>query len=358
MDFLRRAMVTVFKKKATPTGFLSSRFQSPDSNKFDSVEIPMDIKRNDEEVSVDIIRGTEGRNNVNKRFTTETYTPPVYDEFANYNKNERLQRAIGRTEYDENSMADVIAAITDDQVLMQEKIMRAIELQAANAMFTGQIPLINNDIVDFNLKTTHLISPGVDWSNAAGVPIDDLADAALLNRKDGLTMTTDSIWGATALNLLFNNDQFKERANVQWEKVEDMAFRPPVMNSEGAAFQGRLTIGDYNINVWTYPQYYLVPTGYGLANEGTKVPYVPTDKIWLGSFNARFDLLYAGIAKLVTADPRLASIGITNIPQTMKGDFHIYGGVDTLGSNVIYGVKSAPLCVLTDVDSFCVLTVT
>jgi hypothetical protein len=357
MDFERRAMVRVFKKKASPTMFLSSRFQSPDSNKFDSVEIPFDIKRNDEDVSVDIVRGTEGRNNVNKRFTTKTYTPPVYDEFANYSENERLQRAIGRTEYDENSMADVIAAITDDQVVMQDKILRAIELQAANAMFTGTVPLINYDTVDFKVKATHKIAPAVDWSNAAGVPVDDLAGGALLNRTDGLSFTTDAIFGTDAFNLLLNNDQFKEKAAQQWEKVDNMNFRPPVMNSEGANFHGRLTIGDWVINVWTYPQFYKVPEGYGLANEGTKVPYVPTDKVWLGSFNAQFDLLYAGITKLVTADPRLASIGITNIPQTMKGDFHIYGGVDTLGSNVIYGVKSAPMAVLTDVDSFCIFTV-
>ncbi len=356
-DFVRRAMGLVFKKKANPTMFLSSRFQSPDSNKSDTVEIVFDIKRNDEDVSVDIVRGTGGRNNVNKRFTTKTYTPPVYDEFANYDENERLQRAIGKTEYDENTMADVIAAITDDQVVMQDKIIRAIELQAANAMFTGTIPLINNDTVDFKLKSTHEIAPAVDWSHADGVPIDDLGGGALLNRTDGLSFTTDAIFGSDALNLLFNNAQFLAKANVQWEKVDNMAFRPPVMNSEGANFHGRLTINDWVINVWTYPQFYKVPTGYGLANEGTKVPYVPTDKVWLGSFNARFDLLYAGIAKLVTADPRLASIGITNIPQVMKGDFHIYGAVDQLGSNVIYGVKSAPLCVLTDVDSFCIFTV-
>jgi hypothetical protein len=217
--------------------------------------------------------------------------------------------------------------------------------------------LINYDTVDFKVKATHKIAPAVDWSNAAGVPIDDLAGGALLNRTDGLSFTTDAIFGTDAFNLLLNNDQFKEKAAQQWEKVDNMNFRPPVMNSEGANFHGRLTIGDWVINVWTYPQFYKVPVGYGLANEGTKVPYVPTDKVWLGSFNAQFDLLYAGIAKLVTADPRLASIGITNIPQTMKGDFHIYGGVDTLGSNVIYGVKSAPMVVLTDVDSFCIFTV-
>ena len=358
MDFLRRAMAAVFEKKANPTMFLSSRFQSPDSNKSNTTEIVFDIKRNDEDVAVDIVRGTHGRNNVNKRITTKTYTPPVYDEYANFNANERLNRALGRTEYDEHSMAEVIAVITDDQVKLQNKIIRAIELQAANAMFTGTIPLINNDTVDFKLKSSHEIAPAVDWSNASGVAIDDLAGGALLNRTDGLTMTSDSIFGSDALNLLFNNAQFLAKAGVQWEKVENMNFRPPVINSEGAAFHGRLTIGDYVINVWTYPQFYKVPTGFGLANEGTKVPYVPTDKVWLGSFNAQFDLLFAGMAKLVTApDPRLASIGINQIPQTMKGDFHLYGAVDEMAANATYGVKSAPMCVLTDADSFCIFTV-
>jgi len=355
MDFLRRAMGVVFKKKANPTGFLSSMFQSPDSNKSDTVEIVFDIKRNGEDLAIDIVRGTGGRNNVSKRFTTKTYTPPVYDEFANFNENERLNRAIGRTEYDEHTMAEVIAAITDDQVLLQDKILRSIEKQAADAFFTGTVVLINNDTVDFKQKSSHKITPSPIWSNASGVPIDDFADGALLNRKDGLTNTTDAIFGATALQLLFNNAQFKEKADFR--RVDGMNIKPPVMNSEGANFHGILTIEDWVINLWSYPQFYLVPTGFSLANEGTKVPYIPTDKVWLGNINARFDLLFAGISKLVTADPRLASIGISQIPQTMRGDFHIYGAVDEFGANVKYGVKSAPLCVPTDIDSFCTFTV-
>ena len=95
MDFTRRAMAAVFKKKALPTMFLSSMFQSPEANKKDTVEIVVDIKRNGERIAIDIVRGTGGRNNVNKRFTTKTYTPPVYNEAGNFNENERLQRAIG-----------------------------------------------------------------------------------------------------------------------------------------------------------------------------------------------------------------------------------------------------------------------
>lgn len=357
MDFLRRSMGVVFKKKANPTKFLSSLFKSPDANKKDTVEIVFDIKRNDEDVSVDIVRGTQGRNNVSKRFTTKVYTPPVYDEYANFNENERLNRIMGMTEYDEHTMAEVVAAITDDQVRLQDKILRAIELQAAQAMSTGIVTLINNDSVDYKMKATHKAAPSVDWSNASGVPINDMAGYALLNRKDGQTVTTDALFGQTALQLLFNNAQFKTLASQQYQQAENMAIRPPVANSEGAVFHGILTIGDYKINIWTYPQFYKVPTGYGLSNEGTLVPYWPTDYVWLGNFNSRFDLIYAGIAKLVVADPRLASIGIGQVPATMRGDFHLYGAVDEMAANAKYGVKSAPLCVPTDIDSFCAFQV-
>lgn len=349
-------MIEAFKQKANPTLFLSSLFQSPELNKTSSSEIVIDIKRNGEEIAVDVVRGTQGRNNANKRFTTKTYTPPVYDEFANFNQNERLNRLLGRDEYSDHDMAGVIAAITDDQVLLQDKILRAIEKQAADALFNGQIVLINGDTVDFKQKATHQITPGVDWSNAAGDPVGDMKGGALLNRKDGLTTTTDAIFGDTALKLLLNNTKFKELA--EFRRVDRVNVRPPMMNDDGAVFHGTLSIGDWVINIWTYPQFYLVPTGYGLPNEGTKVPYVPTDKVWLGNATAsRFDLMYAGIEKLVTADPRLESLGISHLPQTMRGDFHTYGAVDFLGENAKYGVKSAPLCVPTDIDSFCVLTV-
>lgn len=357
MDYLRRAMAAAFQKIARPTKFLSSMFQSPDANKFDTVEIVVDIKRNDESIAIDVVRGTGGRNNVNKRFTTKVYTPPVYDEFANVNENERLNRLLGQTEYSESSMAAIIAAIMDDQVRLQDKIIRSIELQAAQALSTGTVTLINNDSLDFKMKATHKAAPGVAWTNALGVPIDDMAGYADLNRKDGQVTTNMGIFGATAFKYLQNNAQFLAKAGTIWEKINNMSLRPPMMNADGATYHGKLTIGDYEIDIWTYPQYYLVPTGFGLANEGTKVTYWPADYVWLGNAQARFDLYYAGISKLVTSDPRLASLGLTQLPQTMRGDFHLYGAVDTMSENAKYGVKSAPVCVPTDIDSFCAFQV-
>jgi len=355
MDYIRKAMAEAFTLKAKPTMFLSSMFQSPDSNKSDTIKIVFDIKRDDEDLAVDVIRGTGGRGNASKRFTTKEYEPPVYDEFSNVNENERLSRLFGRTEFDQNTMADIVAAITDDQVRLQEKINRAIEKQASDAFFLGQVPLINSDTIDFKQKVSHQITPPIAWSNSSGVPIDNLSGGSKLNRKDGKTETTDAIFGESALRLLFNNNQFKEEADFR--RVDRVNIAPPMMNAEGANYHGNLSLDDYVINIWTYPQYYKVPVGFGLPNEGELVPYIPTDKVWLGNSQTRFDLVFAGIEKLVTTDPRLESIGLSHIPQIIRGDFHTYGAVDFFGQNAKYGVKSAPLCIPTNIDSFCVFTV-
>ncbi len=354
-EFMRKAMVEAFKQKAKPTMFLSSKFQSPDRNKTDTTKIVIDVSREDEEYAIDVLRSTGGRGNIAKRFTTKEYVPPTYDEFSSFNENERLNRIIGRTEYDSESIADVVAAITDDQVRLQNKINRAIEKQASDIMFTGTVPLHNHDTIDFKLKSTHIISPTVDWSNSAGVPVDDMADGARLNRKDSKNTTDHAIFGTTALKLLFNNDQYKEIANFR--RADRINVRPPVTNAEGATFHGDISIEDWVIDIWTYPQFYKVPEGFGLPNEGQLVPYVPEDKVFLGSYNARFDLYFAGIAKLVQADSRLSGLGFAQIPQIMRGDFHPYANLDIEAVNVRYGIKSAPLCVPTDVDSYCIFTV-
>ena len=359
-DLERRAMVEVFNKKASPTMFLSGLAQTPERNISDTTKVVMDIKRHGEDIAIDVVRGTHGRGNIRKRFTTKEYIPPVYDEYAWMNENELLlNRMAGRTEYDPVLMADILDIITDDMVTLNDKIDRAKEKQASDALFGGTIPLVNGDTIDFKQKATHQTNSAAlgnaVWSNAAGDPDDDLQQLCTLNRKDGLGTSTDTIFGETAWKLYKNNTKVQTKTNFR--RADLITIRPPEMNADGANFQGQITVGEYNLNVWTYPQFYLVPTGFGLPNEGTKVPYVPTSKVWVGRIGARMDWLYAGIAKLVPADPRLESIGLGNVPMTFRGERHLYGAVDFFGENAKYGVKSAPVFVPTDIDSFSVITV-
>jgi len=351
----RRAMGEVFEQMATPTGFYTGMYQTPETNIVSSKKIVFDIKRNGEEYAVDVVRGTGGRGNINKRFTTKEYEPPVYNEFAWVNQDERLLRVLGRTEYEDNTEADILAAILQTQLLLNDKIDRSVEKQCVDALFLGTITLVNGDVIDFKQKTSHKISPSTAWSNAAGDPDADIQGACDLNRKDGKGSSNVAEFSPEGLKLYLNNA--KVIAKTNFRRIDRIDLRPPRPNSEGANFHGFITVGDYELEVWTYPQFYTVPTGFGLANEGTAQPYIPANTVRIGRKEARFDLVYAGIEKLVqTTDPQLAAMNIDNLPRTMRGRRHLYGAVDFLKENAKFGVKSAPLAIPTDIDSFSVIT--
>lgn len=351
----KKTMLEAFKQKKAPTMFLSSFFRTPPRNITRGKSVVIDVKRNDEAIAIDVVRGTNGRMNENKRFTTKEYTPPMYDEWSPFAEEELMNRGVGQTEYEDPAfLAEFIARVTDDQVQNQETIMRAIEKQASDVMFTGTVVLINNDSLDYKQKATHNFTAANDWNLAGGLPLDDIQTAVNLNRKDGKVDSNITIMGEQAFKDFINNAQVQKFGDFR--RIDRMTIVPPVMNTEGAAFQGEVSVGAYRVQIWTYPQFYLVPLGFGLANEGTLVPYVPTDKVCVLSSTTRFDLVYAGIPALVDrVDPRLQAIGLTSVPTSIATDFHPYAHVDNTAVSVKTGVRSAPLCVPTQIDGYTVI---
>lgn len=357
-DLVKNTMLEAFKQKASPTMFLSGFFRTPPRNITRSKKVTIDIKRNDELIAIDVIRGTGGNLNLNKRFTTKEYIPPVYDEYSTINEEELLDRLPGMTEYESPEyMAAVLAKITDDQVENLDKILRSIEKQASDVLFTGTVVLINNDTIDYKQKTTHAFNAATVWSDVDNAkPLDDIQTAAGLNRADGKITSDVLVMGETALQEFLATAQVKDQG--AFRIVERLSIKPPVMNDEGAAFHGIVSAGAYKFQLWSYPQLYRVPVGSGLPNEGDLVPYVPADKVLVTGSNIRLDLVYAGIPSVVNrVAPEMAAMGITGMPVNAMGDFHPYGYTDNDRLNLKAGVRSAPLCIPTQIDGYSIITV-
>lgn len=356
----KRVMLEAFKQKANPTLFLSQWFRTTERDIFRSRKAVIDIKRNLEEIAVDIVRGTNGRLNNNKRFTTKEYIPPIYDEYMAYNEEELNERMPGDTEYvNPEYVSQFLAILTDDQIELRDLILRAIEKQAADTLVTGVVPLINGDTIDYKQKATHNFAANPVWSNSGGLPIGDFITSCELNRKDGKVNTGDfvALFGSTAYeNFLLRNEGAGLRFDVRNAKLADIT--QPVRNTSGASFHGTFSAGSWALQIWTYPQYYKVPTGYGLPNEGTLVPYIPDDKVIVIPAASAIDLrlLYAGIPSLVRrVDPRLQAIGLDRVPANIRTDFHPYAHVDNEANDIKVGVRSAPLTVPTQIDGWTVI---
>lgn len=356
----KRTMLQAFKERANPTLFLSSWFKTGPRDIFRTKKCVIDIKRNGRPIAIDVVRGTGGRRINNKTFTTKEYEPPIYDLYNDYNDQELLNRLPGNTEYESiEESVQFMALVVDDQIEVKDMILRAIEKQAADTLLTGSVPLINSETIDYKQKTSHQIVSDPVWSNSGGLPRVDITSACQLISDDAKITIGEyiAIFGTSAWeNFIEKNQGPGENFDMKDAQLADIVL--PTMNIEGASFHGYASAGSYKLQLWTYPQNYDVPTGFGLPNEGTTVPYIPADKVIIIPPSRFIDLrlVFAGLPKLVDrVDPRLRGIGLTATPSIIAADFDPYGFVDESAVCAKIGVRSAPLVVPTQIDGWVVI---
>ena len=355
VSLLKQAMAEAFSQLPRTYSFFTDMARSADTTHvFTASKIPVDILRGKELFAVDVVRGTGGRSSSLRKFSTKTYEPPVYDENTPMGPEELLSRMPGVDPFqDPRASQGMATTIVQEQSRLMDKIIRAIEKQASDALFTGQIPLVNGDTIDFKQKATHAITVGTAWTNVAADALGDIGGAIAVNRTDGLIESDTLIMGADALKNFLALTQMKDQANFR--RINQIQIDRPTWFANGGVLHGELTVGSHNLTVWSYPQEYEVPLGFSLPNEGTKVPYVPADAVLVMSSSIRFDLYFAGLPILVpTAGTELAGL-VDSMPQFTATRFQPYGNTDTRRTNIEVGVRSAPLFVPTQIDGFATL---
>jgi len=354
-SLLRQAMAEAFVQMPRTYDFFTSMARSADNTHVFSTEaIVVDILRGNERIAVDVLRGTGGRSDSMRRFTTKEYTPPMYDENSPISPSELLNRIPGNDPFSNPQAAlNIASVIVSEQQKHANDITRAIEKQASDALFTGTIPLVNGDTIDFKQKATHQITVGTAWSTVTADVIGDITGAVEVNRQDGKIESNVLVFGTDALKDFLASDQMADAANFR--RIDHIAINAPQWIGNGGVLHGEVTIGSHKLEVWSYPQNYDVPLGFGLPNEGTAVPYVPADKVLVMSSETRFDLYFAGLPILVPTVGTALESFMSSVPQFAPMRFQPYGNVDDRRVNVEVGVRSAPLFVPTQIDGFAVI---
>jgi hypothetical protein len=357
MSDYRKIMLEAFKSKAKPTMYLASKANVVITK---ATEFEIDIVRGKETYAVDIVQGAGSRSNDKSRFTTKVYSPLYYDESYTITAMELQKRIPGMTVYQaaqQDYSADLAALLTDKQALIQDKEIRAVEIMARDALFSGVITMHNGVQVDFKKKGTHDVNPGVKWNAANGIPLTNLEAACNLCREDGLVddMVFELTVADDVVEALKANAQFVAKANLR--HVQNVMMGMPQPAKMGAVFHGIFSAGPYTIELWSYPQRYEVPMGFGLAGEGTKKAYIPSGKALLVPKNGiRFDLVYGGIPQVVPqVDPILQGFGLNGSLTIVEGDYVPYAYVDWRKQCIEAGVRTNPLFIPHQIDGFVTL---
>lgn len=334
-----KALMDVYRERPKVKGFLRSFF--PDKSAA-TLSVSIEVRRGTEKVAVDVERGTEGNRNTMSRSSEKIYIPPLYKEYFDATQLELYDRLYGSTEISVSVYSQFLEELAESIGLLEDKIERAIELQASQVLQTGIVTMANGDNIDFKRKAAHIVDIGgsdanLYWSIANDStcdPIGDLVAGANLLRQNGKAQggIFDVILGGSALEALINMPHVQNRHDVR--DYDLSKIDTPQMSAAGGVFHGVVSGGSYLFRLWTYPEYYEDP------DTGSLTTYVDDTYFIMLPPMPRFHTAFAAVPQLLTdgQPPMVGPFVYTDFPdQRRKAHDFI--------------VESAPICVPVAVDA-------
>lgn len=352
------SMLDLYRQQTDAPRFLSGFFQSPARNFHNTEDVEIDILREDEDVAVTVSDITAGaRMNEATRLTNKRFTPPVFKEAGPVSAYQLIKRSAGADPYtDPDYQANAMAASMDVMRRCEEKVRRAVEWMAAQALQTGTVTLIDNAgnttfSMDFHAKTTHYANAGTVWSTSATAqPLDDIEALCNVITTNGREIPTDIIMGRTA------HLEFMQTAQVQGiadnRRFNLVYIDPPSTRGAGGIYHGTLSTGQYRLNIWTYDGRFKHP------QTGVITHYVDPGKCIILNPNSRRDLTWGNIPTIGGRDPRALPFLPSRVSSSANGiDLHPYAWVERDGTGLTVQVSARPLVIPTAIDTHGCLTV-
>jgi hypothetical protein len=343
-DFYKDFMLPAYDEKVAsgrPNMFFRNQFKNKIQTGTPYATI--DVERDKRLVSANVIRGSGIANrNFAKRFSNKEYEIPLYDEDMPITSAQLNLRVPGIDPFQEYGRELTMAYhIANGMYDMTAKIMRAWELQAAQAFQEGKIELVNGDIIDFHKRAELGITPTIKW-DVTNAPLPTIiADMELLGERIfqyGKRKPNKCVMGAKAYQLFRNNPDVLKYLDTRWAEPGRLIASEIDQN---ATLQGRLSIGDYFLDIYTYPEFYEL-------DNGTQVKYMTTDKVVMWNDEARFDDIFGAVEIMPIGEQWYQENGMPVLPQVVERSLVPY--LQPTAKNLVMGVQSAPLVVPHAID--------
>lgn len=299
--------------------------------------VDIDIRKGSRRVAVYVSPTDPGHISERNGYETKSYTPPYVKEkrgiepadllfFRNFNSN------IYAGTNPRQKLAEMIAK---DLREMDEMITRLEEVQCKQALFDGEIIFRDNSqSLVLPVSAGHRITSMTHyWDETTGTPIDDLKAWRTTIVRDSGVVPNIILMGTDAATAFVNNPQLAPNTGRISSIAIDRGEIKPELMPNGVTYIGHLR--DVNCDIYSYDEVYE-------DANGVQQPFVPVDKVFFGSTNARMDRLYGVIQDL----QGLAAV--TRFPKSWEQEDP---------SMRFLELQSSPLMIPHEIDSYVVATV-
>ncbi|MEG1884832.1 MAG: major capsid protein [Alistipes sp.] len=357
----KKMLAAYIQNSMTPTAFFTGMFQARPENFHETEEVEIDIQRVGEDVAIVVQDITTGyRLNSDDLYTNKGFKPPIFKEAFALNAFDLLKREAGQNPFASAGFRqNLIARIARNGVKVVNKILRAVELQAAQVMQTGKVDLKNESgailyTIDYKPKATHFPTVATIWSNAGAKPMSDINAVAEVIRTDGLTDPDMLIFGVNAWMNFSNNADVQKTLDLR--RMEGNSIVAMQRLGNGGIYRGTVEIGNYKYDCYTYAGRYKDP------QTGSSVQYMDPGKVVVMSSGARLDLTFGAIPNIGEAmgTSQRAQL-LPELPGRISSGaagFDVFTTAWTTndGEQMFGGFGARPLAIPTAIDSFGCLT--
>lgn len=349
-----KKLIALYEEMASPTMFLSNFFQSPPRNFYNSETVEIDIQRSGESIAIAVQNVDAGyRSNTFDDYTNKEFKPPIFKESFPVNATDMYKRQAGDNPFqDPRYVASALKQFITRMALVEDKIRRTIELQAAQIFETGTVDLIDENgntiyTIDFKPKATHFPNASAAWDTGSAAIVDDLLALANVIRNDCRKDVIDAKFGEDAWEVAIKDDDFKARYETRrMDLGRIVALRPGFTGGTGGGnYRGTLDLGNYSVNLWTYGGRYDHP------QTGASTQFINPKKVTL-SAPGRLDATFGNWSQIVAPDQRVLPY-LRRIRRVNGAlDLHPHAWVSADGDHLFGAVRSRPLLIPTAIDTF------
>ena len=340
---------------ATPM-YLSSKFGVTERSFHDSEKVEVHIQEGGEDVAVPQTNAGDGYNkNQTGGFVGKKFSTPVFKESETFDASEVYSgQLIGTHMYSDPGFQEkVISRAMWSAEVLQSKILRAMELQAAQIFTTGAITSVNSAGAtvfseSFGAKGTHFFNSSVDWdTTATAAPITDITNAANLIQNDSHLRPDEVIFGAesfdAALAVTSFNSRFKD-ASESWALGR---ISPEMVDAAlNAQLVGTLWAGGHHLRLYVYNATYKNPNG------GAATKYILKNQVVVRASAGRMQATFGGIPSF-GVDGRANAFFSARLPSVAgRTDMYVKAYLEPNGDQMTICVAARPLLVPVAVNSF------
>lgn len=341
--FATRAMLRMLSEAKPAETFLRDRYFA-DERSFDTAFVDIDIWKGKRRVAPYVHPRIGGKTVERQGYRTETYEPPEVSPDMVTTAEDLMNRAPGETIYGAMSPMERAAdQLGRDMAELDDMITRREEVQAAQALFTGEVVVQGegyDEVVRYwptnPADQPYLeLSAGSYWNEATSDPLADLRWADRSIKQDSGVNPIDVILGQNVADALLNNEGFAKKLD---NRRIDLGQIDPQQLPGGVTYYG--FIKELGLDLWGYDEWYE-------DESGEEQPMVPVDKLLVGSPNVRTTMAHGMVALYGGGREAPELVAAPRVPDSWTQRKNPAGR--------IVQIKSKPLAIIHQIGGFRVI---